>query len=34
MTHYWKCKWNNNGQFICGVCGKLPKDCEGKIKIG
>lgn len=28
--HYWKSKWNGEGQFICANCGKLPLKCKGK----
>lgn len=33
-NHYWKSKWDDNGQFICKVCGKTPINCKGKIRIG
>jgi len=28
--HYWKSVWNDNGQFICKVCG-LPPDFKHRI---
>jgi len=32
--HYWKSVWNDEGQFICKVCGLPPKECTGKVRIG
>ena len=31
--HYWKSKWNGEGQFICEVCGMVPLKCKGKQRI-
>ena len=33
-VHYWESVWNDNGQFICKVCGLPPIECKGKITIG
>ncbi|KKN55030.1 hypothetical protein LCGC14_0586310 [marine sediment metagenome] len=34
IEYYWESVWNDDGEFICKTCGKVPKDCVGKIKIG